>query len=294
MKDEIHYIDRKSGETLTEDVPAGNIMRWLYGRPLGKATLFLFMKRKFVSAIVGRYMSSKRSQKRIVPFIENYKIDLNDYQVTDANQFTSFNDFFYRKINPEKRPLGAGVVSPADGKTLGFQHLKDVPTFFVKGQEFDITRFVGDSEIAAKYQDGAMVIIRLAPTDYHRYHFPASGKATESRLIKGHYYSVSPIALQKSLEIFCENKRTFSELSTEKHGDIAIIEVGATMVGSIFQTYNSNQPIKKGAEKGYFAFGGSTVVVLFEKGKVRLSADLLENTRNGFETQVSMGETIAE
>ena len=294
MKDEIHYIDRKTGETLTENVPAGNIMRWLYGRPLGKATLFLFMKRKFVSAIVGRYMSGKVSRKRIIPFIEDYKIDLNDYQITEANQFTSFNDFFYRKINPKKRPLGAGVVSPADGKTLGFQHIEDVPAFFIKGQEFDVERFVGNSEIAAKFQGGAMVIIRLAPTDYHRYHFPASGKSTESKLINGHYYSVSPIALQKSLEIFCENKRTFSELSTEKYGDIGIIEVGATMVGSIFQTYNSNEPINKGDEKGYFAFGGSTVVVLFEKDKVRLSKDLIENTQRGLETQVSMGETIAE
>ena len=251
------------------------------------------MKRKFVSGVVGKYMSGKGSRKRIAPFIEDYKIDMNDYQISDSSQFSSFNDFFYRKIDPAKRPLGSGVVSPADGKTLGFQHLSDVPKFFVKGHEFDVQRFIGDAETAKKYEDGAMVIIRLAPTDYHRYHFPADGNATESKLIKGHYYSVSPIALQKSLEIFCENKRAICELSTETYGDIAIIEVGATMVGSIFQTYDAKQPIQKGDEKGYFAFGGSTVVVLFQKDKVQLSEDLIKNTTDGLETQVSMGETIA-
>ena len=122
-----------------------------------------------------------------------------------------------------------------------------------------------------------MLIIRLAPTDYHRFHFPAKGVPSQTSLINGYYYSVSPIALRQSLEIFCANKRTISTLTTEPYGDILISEVGATMVGSILQSYNVNSSVEAGSEKGYFAFGGSTVVLLFEQGKVTF---LEENSKH--------------
>ncbi|MGB0915547.1 MAG: archaetidylserine decarboxylase, partial [Crocinitomicaceae bacterium] len=235
---------------------------------------------------------SRASKKRIQNFIIDYKIEMSDYLVTDASEFKHFNDFFYRKINPAKRPIGEGVVSPADGKTLAFQEISDQSKFFIKGSEFDLKRFLGTDELAKKYNGGSMLIIRLAPTDYHRYHFPAKGTASATKILNGHYYSVSPIALQQSLEIFCENKRSISTLTTDSVGDVLISEVGATMVGSILQTYKSNSTVQSGEEKGYFAFGGSTVVLLFEKGKVQLSEDLLTNTKNGMETQVLMGQTI--
>lgn len=291
---EIKYIDRSTGKVKTESVPAEGIMKWLYASPAGKAALNLIVKRKVVSAVGGWYMNSKASKKRIQNFITDFKIEMSDYLVTDASQFKHFNDFFYRKINPSKRPIGEGVVSPADGKTLAFQEISDSTKFFIKGSEFDLKRFLGADELAKKYHGGAMLIIRLAPTDYHRYHFPAKGIASETEIIKGHYYSVSPIALQQSLEIFCENKRSKSILETNQFGDILISEVGATMVGSILQTYESNSTVQAGEEKGYFAFGGSTVVLLFEKGKVELSEDLLTNTKNGMETQVLMGQTIGK
>lgn len=290
---EIKYIDRKTGKVITESVPAEGIMKWLYASPIGKAALNLIVKRKIVSAVGGWYMNTKASKKRVLPFIDSYKIQMSDYLQTDGSQFKHFNDFFYRKINPAKRPIGDGVVSPADGKTLAFQEISDSQKFFIKGSEFDLKRFLRSNELAKKYHGGAMLIIRLAPTDYHRYHFPAKGTASATELINGHYYSVSPIALQQSLEIFCENKRSVSTLSTDSFGDILISEVGATMVGSILQTYEADSIVESGSEKGYFAFGGSTVVLLFEKGKIQLSDDLIQNTSNGMETQVLMGQTIA-
>lgn len=289
---EIHYIDRESNQLKKESVPAEGIMNWLYGAVLGKATLHLLMKRKFVSAIGGWFMNSKRSQKRIGPFIEKYGIDMSDYTPSKAEDFKHFNDFFYRKVKKEKRPIGNGVVSPADGKTLAFQALADVPSFFIKGSEFSLTSFLKDSNLVQKYEGGSMVIIRLAPTDYHRFHFPQEGQASTSTIIKGHYFSVSPIALRKSLRIFCENQREHCTLTTKEHGDILIVEVGATMVGSIIQTYEANSEVKKGDEKGYFAFGGSTLVLLFEKGKVQLDEDLIKNTQNNMETQLKMGDRI--
>lgn len=289
---DINYIDRKTGKEKTESVPAEGIMNWLYGSAFGKAALNLLIKRKIVSAVGGWYMNSRSSRKRIKAFITNYKIDMSDYVPSDASKFKHFNDFFYRKINPKKRPIGEDVVSPADGKTLAFQRISDTTKFFIKGSEFDLKRFLGTDERAKKYQGGSMLIIRLAPTDYHRYHFPAKGMASSTELIKGHLYSVSPIALRQSLEIFCQNKRSISTLSTESFGDILISEVGATMVGSILQTYEANREVASGSEKGYFAFGGSTVVLLFEKGNIQFSEDLIKNTENGMETQVLMGQTI--
>ena len=289
---EIKYIDRSNGETKTELVPAAGTMKWLYGRPLGKMALHLLMKRKFISALGGWYMNSPKSKKRILPFIEEYKIEMSDYLPSDPNSFKHFNDFFFRKINPSKRPIGEGVVSPADGKTLAFETISNSKSFFIKGTEFNVEHFLGSKTLANQFDQGSMVIIRLAPTDYHRYHFPASGVAGNTHMINGKYFSVSPIALQQSLKIFCENKRTTCVLGTEEYGEILISEVGATMVGSIFQTYRANSKVNKGSEKGYFAFGGSTVVLFFEKDKIKLSEDLIQNTKNGIETQVLMGQTI--
>ena len=164
----------------------------------------------------------------------------------------------------------------------------------MKGSEFSIQEFLGSSSYVEKYKKGAMLIVRLAPTDYHRFHFPISGTIGETKTIDGNYYSVSPIALKKNLEIFCQNKRTRSVLKTADYGDILMSEVGATMVGSILQTYRQYTMVEKGQEKGYFAFGGSTLVLLFEKNKIAFSPDLIQNTNKGFETHVKMGETIAE
>ena len=163
----------------------------------------------------------------------------------------------------------------------------------IKGSKFNLSSFLIEDDLVKKFEGGSMLIVRLAPTDYHRYHFPASGPASESKLIKGPLYSVNPIALDKSLEIFCQNKRTICVQQSNDYGDIAYSDVGATAVGTIHQTYTPNVPLEKGAEKGYFAFGGSTVVLFFEKGKIQFDQDLIDNTKNGIETAVEMGDTIA-
>ncbi|MGZ2368400.1 phosphatidylserine decarboxylase [Ancylomarina sp. YFZ004] len=289
----LQYIERKSGSLVKEFVPSEGMLRWLYNSSLGKVTLHTLVKRKMLTMLGGWYMSSRLSKKKIDKFIAQYQIDLSNYKITDSKAYLNFNDFFFRKIQAEKRPIGNGVVSPADGKLLAFQSITDASSFFVKGSEFTIKSFLKNKELAEKYADGSMLIARLAPTDYHRFHFPASGLISESKDIKGRYFSVSPMALKKSLEIFCQNYRAYSTLVTDDYGDILISEVGATMVGSIIQTYQDNSQIQKGEEKGYFAFGGSTLVLFFEKGKVKLADDLLENTLKGYETSVFMGENIA-
>lgn len=289
----ISYIDRASQKIKSENVPGESMLKWLYNSGIGKIALHRLIKRKIVSAIGGWYMDSGLSAKRIKKFVEQHNINLSEYQISDPNGFPTFNRFFYRKLKDGIRPLGKNVVSPADGKILVFQSLKDVSSFFVKGLAFTLNTFLQDEQLAKKYHNGSMAIVRLAPADYHRYHFPASGKVSASVPIKGHFFSVSPLALKDSLEIFCENKREYCILQTKGNGDILIMDVGATMVGSIIQTYQPNSEVKKGDEKGYFAFGGSTLVLLFEKDKVIFDADLISNTKKGYETTVSMGENIA-
>ena len=135
------------------------------------------------------------------------------------------------------------------------------------------------------------IIIRLAPVDYHRFHFPVSGNVSPNKKIEGDYYSVNPFALRKKAEIFWLNKREYTILSNPLFGDVIMAEVGATMVGSIVQTFKGSS-VNKGEEKGYFKFGGSTVVLLFEKSKIHIDEDLLINTAKGYETTVKMGERI--
>ena len=289
----IKYIDRSSGEQKTEIVPGEKMLRWLYGSGTGKIALHLLFKRKLITALVGWYMNCQLSAKRIHSFVTEHQINLDECEINKANQYKSFNDFFYRKLKTDARPIGNNIVSPADGKILVFQDINEISTFFIKGMEFTLKAFLKNNKLASKYQNGSMAIIRLAPSDYHRYHFPVTGTVGESINISGYYYSVSPLALRNSLKIFCENKREYCILQTKEYGDVVICDVGATMVGSIIQTYRANSEVKKGEEKGYFAFGGSTLVLLFEKDKIRFDDDLVTNTKNHLETYVRMGENIA-
>lgn len=290
---EIRYIDRKSKTVKIENVPSAGMLKWLYGSVCGRLALHLLFKRKIISLLGGWYMDTRISAKRISELVNEHDINLQECKISDVSQFGSFNEFFYRKLKPGVREFGEGVVSPADGKVLVFPLLKDVVSFFVKGSEFSLPGFLQNEKLAGKYSDGAMAVIRLAPVDYHRYHFPVSGIASATTKIKGRYFSVSPFALLGSLRIFCENKREYCTLSSSLYGDVLIVDVGATMVGGITQTYKPGSEVKKGEEKGYFSFGGSTLVLLFEKDKIEFDADLLENTRNGLETTILMGENIA-
>jgi len=291
-QDPIQYYERKSDQLETEKVAGEKWLLWLYYNPVGEATLWTLVKRKLVSSIYGRMMDRSSSARKIQPFIKDFYIDMSGFQ---EQEFKSFNDFFTRKLKDTARPIDTGfnsVVSPADGKILAYSNIGN-SDFIIKGFRFNVSSFLDDKVLAQKYSDGILIIIRLAPVDYHRFHFPLSGIITSHKSVEGDYYSVNPFALHKKAEIFCLNKREYTILSSPSFGDFIMAEVGATMVGSIVQTYSGNS-VRKGAEKGYFKFGGSTVVLLFEKNKINIDKDLIINTDNGYETAVKMGERIGE
>ena len=290
----IRYFNRHTQSLETEQVYGERFLRWTYGHPLGAISLNAFVKRPFFSKWYGRRMSTPASAARVAPFIAQYGLDPEDF--ADAPEsYRSFNEFFYRKLKPTARPINSdedSVVFPADGRHLGFERASTIQDVFVKGQKFNLPTLLGDRDLAARYADGALILSRLCPVDYHRFHFPAAGIPGETRTIEGPLFSVSPIALRQRLAYLWTNKRTITELKTERFGTVLCLEIGATCVGTIRQTFTPGQPVVKGAEKGYFAFGGSSTLTLFEPGVIQLEADLLENSRQQVELYAQIGSQM--
>jgi phosphatidylserine decarboxylase len=291
----IQYYNRYNQKLEVELVYGEKWLRWAYTHPIGAVTVYLLLKRSLLSHLYGWRMNSSWSQKLIKPFIQKYGIDIASME-TDVAAFTSFNDFFYRKLKKHSRPINSdirNVCFPADGRHLGFQDLSKVKGIFVKGQTFDLKGLLKDHALAERFKEGAAVLSRLCPTDYHRFHFPVSGIASAPKLINGSLGSVNPLALRKNIRILWENKRVLTLIQTESIGLVVMLEIGATFVGSIRQTYTANEFVEKGAEKGYFEFGGSSTLLLFEKGRVLLDADLVEQTERGYELYAHMGDHMS-
>lgn len=290
----IRYFNRHTGALETEQVYGEGFLRWSYGNPLGAISLNAFVKRPFFSKWYGQRMSTSESAGRVMPFITKYGLDPEDF-AEKAESYRSFNEFFFRKLKPAARPIDAdegSVVFPADGRHLGFDKASEIAGVFVKGQKFDLPALLGNAALAAKYADGALVLSRLCPVDYHRFHFPAAGVPGETREITGPLFSVNPIALRQQLAYLWTNKRTITELRTDRFGTVICMEIGATCVGTIRQTFTPGQTVAKGAEKGYFAFGGSSTITLFEPGAVRLESDLLENSAKQTELYARIGSRM--
>ena len=186
---------------------------------------------------------------------------------------------FFRKLKSGARPIcnePETIAFPADGRHLGFSNLAETSSIFVKGQSFDLPGLFQSNELAKPYERGSLVISRLCPVDYHRFHFPVQGHASQPKLINGFLYSVNPLALRKNFPIFWQNKRFLSFIDTKNGGRVAQFLVGATCVGSVSFASDFPRAVSKGDEFGYFSFGGSSVLTLFEEGKVSLSPDLLK------------------
>lgn len=252
------------------------------------------VKRKWFSYWYGRRMSAPRSKSKVLPFIETYGLDVSEFQ-NPPESFRTFNEFFYRKLKPECRPIDPdedSLVFPADGRHLGFADLSEVDHVYAKGQKFCLQALLGSQDLADFYRNGSLLISRLCPVDYHRFHFPLSGKIRPARLINGGLCSVNPIALRKRLSILWENKRYLSFLENERIGKVAQLMIGATCVGSVRWTAANDSVVSKGQEFGFFLFGGSCVISLFPPNSTQFSSKLLENSLSGVETYGRMGQEM--
>jgi phosphatidylserine decarboxylase len=290
----IRYFHRAKQVVETEQVYGEGWLRWTYGNPLGRLALELLVKRWVASAYYGWRMNMRASANKVLPFIVDYDLDVDEFAKSQFT-FKSFNDFFYRALKPGARPVAGGdrvAVLPADGRHLALPNVDAAAGFYVKGQRFDLSSFLGDADLAGKFAGGAMIISRLCPVDYHRFHFPVTGTPGEPRLINGFLYSVSPIALRRKLDYLWQNKRMVTLVESPVFGQVLMCEIGATMVGSIFQSFLPGRAVAKGEEKGLFKFGGSCVITLFQPGRIKLDADLVRHGAEGLEVYARMGERL--
>jgi phosphatidylserine decarboxylase len=290
----IQYLNRYTGQVETEEIYGEPFMRWAYGNPFGRLTVHALVKRAAFSRWYGRRMDALTSRSKVAPFILQYKVKAEEF--ADApDSYRTFNEFFYRKLKPAARPIDPdpnSAVFPADGRHLGFQDVSKLEGIFVKGAVFDLRKLLGDDALASRFDNGVMVLSRLCPVDYHRFHFPVSGVPGEPRLINGPLFSVSPIALRQNIHIFTENKRAVTRIESSEFGLVAMLEVGATNVGSFEYTFKPGARVEKGAEKGYFKFGGSSTITLFERGRIELAKDLVETSKAGMELYARIGDRM--
>lgn len=291
----IEYYSRAKGSVEVEDIYGEGFLRWAYGNPLGRLTVAVAVKRLWFSKWYGWRMDRAKSREKVRPFLDTYGVDPDEF--ADAvESYGTFNEFFYRRLKPEARPIceGAGTaVFPADGRHLAVTDISVADQFYIKGQRFDLVKFVGDPALAAEFEGGSLLISRLCPVDYHRYHFPVSGTASAVDILEGTLRSVSPLALRRQLSILWENRRARTVVDSPKFGKVIVMEVGATCVGGMHATFAPGA-VETGSEKGYFSFGGSCVTTVFQKGRLQLDADLLEQAAQGREVYAKMGERCGE
>jgi phosphatidylserine decarboxylase len=173
-----------------------------------------------------------------------------------------------------------------------FASIKSSQDLWIKGSKFNLATLLGSESLARDFHDGSIAIFRLAPQDYHRFHMPVDGVLESIHTIEGTYFTVNPMAVRTTVDVFTENARTVSMIQSERHGKVAYIAVGAMLVGSVVHTSEVGKPFKRMDEHGYFKFGGSTIILLFQKGRVAFDADLIANSSTSLETLVRMGNSL--
>jgi len=290
----IYLHNRQTGAREVEQVYGEAWLRRLYGNPLGKLTLHTLVKRAIFSKLYGQAMDRPSSAARILPFIKEYGLNPDEF-ADPVSAYQTFNEFFYRKLKTSARPIDPRsdvAILPADGRHLGFQNASKALSIFAKGQTFDIPTLVADRALGERYAQGTVVCSRLCPVDYHRFHFPVAGIARAPVLTPGPLFSVNPIALRRRVSYLWENKRQRMSIDAGPFGLVTIVAIGATNVGTIIETYKNDTAVQKGDEKGYFRFGGSFLVTLFEPGKIVLEPDLVTAGETATEVYAKIGTPL--
>lgn len=263
--------------------------KW-YSKPLHA----ILTNNKWASVVAGSFANTRMSRWFVPKFIKKYNLNTQEFE---QQKFSSFNDFFARKLDPAARPIALQtnvVASPADGSVLVVQNIGKNTEFPIKSVAFNIEALLQDKKLAARYKGGTALIIRLAPWDYHRLHFPVSGVPQAHRVIHGKYESVHPFVYSCGVQPLEINERHLVLYQADRFGTIALIPVGALFVGAIKHTYTPDMHYNKGDEMGYFVFGGSTIVLLFQKNTITVSPEIVLNSAAGKETAIKMGQSIAQ
>ena len=275
------YIDLQ-GKKVSNITNQDKILSFLYTNIFGRMLLKPLIQPQ-VSKLAGRYLSSAHSKWLISKFIERNEINMDIYEECD---YSSFNDFFTRKIKPDCRPVPEDLdvlISPCDCLATVYP-IQENTTFSIKNTEYTLRSLLRSPRLAKRFRGGYAYVLRLTVEDYHRYLYSVSGKQSKNYHIDGTFHTVNPIA-NDYLPIYKENTREYTVIRSKEFGDVLQMEVGALLVGKI-SNHKQSTVVTRGEEKGFFEYGGSTIVVLTQKGRVTPRSDLLTNSKIGYETKV--------
>ena len=279
-------IDSRKSAQRPED---GAALRFLYRTMPGRGILRLLSARA-LSRLCGRFLDSQASRMLIAPFVRRNGIRLEDYV---QERYRCFNDCFTRRIRPELRPVEASpdaLIAPCDG-LLSVYAIREGSVIPAKQSHYTVSELLGGDEAAARFYGGTCLVFRLCVDHYHRYCYPDDGRVLRTGFIPGELHTVRPIALER-MPVFVRNCRAYALLETEHLGLVAQIEVGAMLVGKI-ENHPAPERFERGKEKGMFRYGGSTVILLVEPGRVESSPRALALADAEMEIPVRMGERIA-
>lgn len=267
------------------------VLRFLYNTVIGRMLLWLLVQ-PGLSRAAGRFLSSRASQWLAPYYIRRHKIDMSGVEVPKGG-FSSFNAFFTRKRTNVPDLTRSRLISPCDG-FLSLVEIGENTVFTVKNTRFSLEELLKDRKLAAKFRNGTAFIFRLTPANYHRYCHVADGRLLCSRKIRGKLHCVRPVAIQ-TVPVFVQNSREYEVVRTKEFGLAVQMEVGALLVGKIKNhgLPSGSDHVEKGREKGYFEFGGSTIIVLLQKNTVVFNEKLYQREDGNGEMQVRLGEWIA-
>lgn len=278
----------RNGQLIEGQDGQDKLLTKLYGTACGRL-LLKPLTAPVVSKTAGWLLSRKISCVFINSFIRKHSIDMSQFENV---KYGSYNEFFSRKILPEARPIDTAsnhLISPCDSKLTVLPITPD-QQFTLKHTEYTVASLLKNDALAEEYNGGYALIFRLTVDDYHRYSYIADGEKGDNTFIPGKLHTVNPIA-NDYFPIYKENSREYTILHTEAFGDVVMMEVGALLVGRIVNHHQSAK-VSRGQEKGYFQFGGSTVVVLLKANVAQIDEDILSNSQDEIETVVRLGEKI--
>jgi len=288
------YYDRREGKVKADAVPAARFTHWVHNTALGRMTGAMIFGTSAVSRLSGRIQKTRWSQRRIRPFMKKYGLDPSEL-IKPPDAYSSFFEFFVRDIDLARRPFDPdpGVcAAPVDGRILVYTDLLPDREFPIKSAVFNLRTFLRDDRLAGEYAGGTLFVSRLALGDYHYVHFPFSGIPGTPVSVPGGYYPSGPYSRAGRVPFYRANHRMITEVETDRFGRALMVEIGAFTVGAIRQLFRPGTRSAKGEKKARFEPGGSTVALLFRKGRITIDGDLSARTSSGLETYVRLGESI--
>lgn len=279
--------DRQAQRLIDLPEVGGGAIRFTYGTAPGRLLAKGLLCRRPVSALYAAWQRSRLSRGKVRRFMQTYHISADD---CTAQEFSCFNDFFTRqRKNYVNQTAENELPAVADSKLTALP-ISAEQRFAVKGVPYTVAELLEDDALAAQYEGGWCLIFRLAPDDYHRYVYPDAGTQSATRAVPGVLHTVNPIAAD--LKVYRRNARRWTVLQTAHFGQVVQMEVGALLVGRIRNHCETPTSFGKLQEKGYFEYGGSTVILLLPPGRFEPDADILSHSAQGIESKVRLGERI--